>query len=177
MLFPFCVQICQQIQRNLRVLHFDCIRIHAAEHFKFTFFSSFATCKNSFFRFSTKMSEFFSFNRMISFDFYAKSQVNGNRLELIPPIFSIAWSFIIIFCVCEFGERLTQQFDMFDVTLCECTWYLMPIELQRMLVIVMSNARQPIHMSSYGGIQSTRNSFKQVRLNIVIVIFPKNAFC
>lgn len=41
-------QIYQPIQRNYRIFNFDCIRIHAVEHFEFTFCSCFATCKTSF---------------------------------------------------------------------------------------------------------------------------------
>lgn len=69
----------------------------------------------------------------------------------------------MIFCICEIGESVTQQFDVFDKTLKRSKFYLMPIELQRMLVIVLSNSQQPILLHGYGGIQCTRESFKQVR--------------
>lgn len=86
-----------------------------------------------------------------------------NPVELLPPIFSMTWSFAIIFGVCEFGGQLTQQFGEFDERLCKCKWYLWPIELQRMLIIVISNAQQPSYMLGYGNIVCTRYSFKQVR--------------
>lgn len=76
------------------------------------------------------------------------------------------WSFVIIFCICEFGEQLTQQFQVFDDALCKFKWYLMPTEMQRMLVIVMSNTQQASFMYGYGNIECTRDSFKQVRSTI-----------
>lgn len=75
----------------------------------------------------------------------------------------MVWSFVVIFCVCEFGHQLTQEFEMFDEKLCQFNWYLLPIELQRMFVIVMANAQQPNVMQGFGNIQCTRDSFKQVR--------------
>lgn len=85
---------------------------------------------------------------------------------MIPPVFSLVWSFAIIFVVCEFGQQLTHQFVLFDEELCQFNWYLLPIELQRMLVIIMANAQQASFMQGYGNIQCTRGSFKQVRDNV-----------
>lgn len=84
-------------------------------------------------------------------------------MELVLPAISMSWSFVMIFCSCEIGERVTEQFDVFDITVKQCQWYLMPIELQRMFVIVLSSSQQPVYLHGYGDIQCTRASFKQVR--------------
>lgn len=64
--------------------------------------------------------------------------------------------------MCEFGQQLTSQFQAFDDAFCRCKWYSFPIELQQLLVIVMSNTQQLAYMQSYGNIQCTRESFKEV---------------
>lgn len=81
---------------------------------------------------------------------------------MLQPLLSIVWSFGIIFCICEFGERLTLQFIAFDRQVWQTKWYSMPTELQRMLLVLIANAQQPAFLKSYGNIECTRDSFKMV---------------
>lgn len=55
-----------------------------------------------------------------------------------------------------------MEFELFNDALYQCKWYLLPIELRQMLVIVMSNAQYPTHMRDDGNIECTRDSFKEV---------------
>lgn len=96
--------------------------------------------------------------------FHLKSDDNSNPMEILPQLLSTIWSFVQLFFVCEIGERVSQEFEMFDETLYQSKWYLFPIELQRMLVIVVSNAQQSVFVQGFGNILCTRDSFKRVRL-------------
>lgn len=91
---------------------------------------------------------------------------NSCAMDILSQLMIIIWPFIHIFFVCEFGQRLSGQFDMLDAAFCQCKWYLLSIELQRMLVIVMSITQQPVILQGYGNIQCTRGSFKQVKIFI-----------
>lgn len=79
-----------------------------------------------------------------------------------PPFICMICSLAAILIVCEFGHQLTSQFNRFDERLCHSKWYLLPMDLQKMLVIVMTNTQQPAYLHSYGNIELTRNSFKEV---------------
>lgn len=83
----------------------------------------------------------------------------ANPAELIRMF----WSFAIIWSVCEFGERVTQQFDALAQELFQFKWYLYPIEIQRMLLIFMAGVQQSALIRSYGGIPCTRESFGKVQ--------------
>lgn len=93
---------------------------------------------------------------------FKKSNSTSTTSELLQPLLSVVWSFAIVFGICEFGERLTGRFDVFDATLWQCNWYSYPIELQRSLPILMANAQQIPFLKSYGNITCTRDSFKMV---------------
>lgn len=67
-----------------------------------------------------------------------------------------------MFFACEMGERLSSQFVTINDALSKCKWYLFPIKLQRMLVIVTANVQQEAHIQSFGTLPCLRDSFKTV---------------
>lgn len=83
-------------------------------------------------------------------------------MEWANPISLVLCSFTLIYLLCELGEKVTSCFGVFNVELYRCHWYLFPIEVQRMLVIFMSDTQQPIFIRSYGNIMCTRKVFKKV---------------
>lgn len=72
------------------------------------------------------------------------------------------WSLILAFIPNELGERmgsamseindLTEQFD----------WYSFPIEIQKMLPIILIIVQQPITIKCFGSISCTRETFQAV---------------
>lgn len=67
-----------------------------------------------------------------------------------------------IILLCEPGARMTIEFEMFEENLNQCDWYTLPIEMQQMYMIFLSNTQSPIQMSSYGGIVCDRETLKKV---------------
>lgn len=45
----------------------------------------------------------------------------------------VFWTFAMIVFFCELSEMVTNQFNHFSDELGQCSWYLLPIGLQRML--------------------------------------------
>ena len=66
------------------------------------------------------------------------------------------------FVICELGERVTDQFDQFGEELAQCEWNELPIEMQRMYLIFLSDTKHRLNIRSYGGIICTRETFKMV---------------
>lgn len=54
------------------------------------------------------------------------------------------------FLLCYFGKLATESFDEMSVCLYNSNWELMPINLQRNLIIIMQNAQQPIYYHGFG---------------------------
>lgn len=72
-------------------------------------------------------------------------------------------SFAQIFIFCEFGEKLTSQFNEIDKELFNCDWYTFPIEVLRLLPMVINGTHYPVLLNGIGGLTCTRETFKNVR--------------
>lgn len=74
----------------------------------------------------------------------------------------ILWIFSLDLVTCESGEKVTSHFDHFGSEFGQCEWHKLPIEMQRIYLIFLSDTQQPKNVQSYAGITCTRNTFKQV---------------
>lgn len=101
--------------------------------------------------------------------------LNSNPMGIITPFCILTWSFAIIACICECGERVAEQFFDFNDKLNQCKWYSFPLDVQRILLIFMGDAQQPTFIRGYANILCTRNSFKEVR-TLVMDFSIKNHF-
>lgn len=77
-------------------------------------------------------------------------------------IVTVGWIFTTIYFVCHLGENVTYNFNVFNEELCRCDWYLFPNEMQRVFLIVLSGAQQPIVIQGYANIVCTHETFKKV---------------
>lgn len=91
-----------------------------------------------------------------------QSQHLGNPVEFIRPSTLIFWSFCAIYLICEFGENIFNRFDEIDSILYQCEWYKLPIEMKRLLTIILMSIQQPIVIQGFGNISLRRIMFKKV---------------
>lgn len=68
---------------------------------------------------------------------------DGDFVVILVTIFASIYPICIIFTCCELGERLSIVYDQMDFDIGQFDWYRFPIEIQRLLPLVMMNA-QPI---------------------------------
>lgn len=62
----------------------------------------------------------------------------------------IVWVFAFIFCVFEFGERLTCGFEEINDVYDQCSWYLFPCKAQQMLIMLLKIAQKPVELRVFG---------------------------
>lgn len=97
------------------------------------------------------------------FNFSPKMNFNPENLyEVITSLLVLFWGLFAVFFFCECGKIVSTQFTMFDHDLWQCNWYLFPIEMRRLLALVMSNTQNPATLFSYGNFECTRDTFKRV---------------
>lgn len=77
----------------------------------------------------------------------------------------VYWSFAFTLFFCEFGERVTSEFDELNDIMNQLDWYTFPIEVQQTLPIIIAAAQDPVIMRGFGNIECVRQSFKQVSAN------------
>ena len=100
------------------------------------------------------------FNRFLFYTAHTKDNLDlPAQLNLSILVF---WSFAIIFALCELGAQVTKQFNTLNEELGQSKWYMLTIEVQKMILIFMSDAEQPVFLQGYGNIECTRDAFKNV---------------
>lgn len=89
---------------------------------------------------------------------------------LVPELF---WGFLVIGLVCEFGEMVSSRFIMFNDHLEQCRWYLFPIEMQRMFIVVTVNTQRSTVIHAFGNAECSREANKKVRvmMNLIDIKF------
>lgn len=63
------------------------------------------------------------------------------------------------------GQRLTDEFDEIKLTIDKFKWYLLPIEIKRMLPMIKANAQEPVPLECFGSIVCIREVFKNVGID------------
>lgn len=85
--------------------------------------------------------------------FYSNDCSNGN----------VIYSFAQFFVLCEFGERLTRQFNEVDREHFNSDWYRFPFGVQKILPIIINGTYYPVLLKGIGGLICTHETFKNVR--------------
>lgn len=81
---------------------------------------------------------------------------------MINVLTMIFWSLFAIGLGTEYGEWLASDSDKMYIKLCQFDWYLLPIELQRVLIVVMLGGQKSIIVRGFGNIACARETFKKV---------------
>ena len=78
---------------------------------------------------------------------------------MFTTLMGVVWNFLMLYLYCEMGESVEQQFDVFHEELRRLDWYLFPIEIQSMLVIMLSSSQQSKCIQGFANIACTRDAF------------------
>lgn len=89
---------------------------------------------------------------------------------------ALFWVCVLNFSICELGEQVNHQFEIFGEELERCNWNNLPTELQRMYLIFLSDIQQPVNIQSYGGIICSRDTFEKVFTSIMRSLFSTTSF-
>lgn len=83
-------------------------------------------------------------------------------LDTLAAIILVLWAFILMFISCDFGQNLTNQFELFEYEFYTCKWYLLSIELQRIYAFAAMNVQRSVSVQGFGNIQLTHETSKKV---------------
>lgn len=114
----------------------------------------------------TNCSFFLLFNSefdRIMFVFFKAPENSFDSVVCMKTCVFIFWTFVSIILYCECGEGITNEFDKFHYEVDQYKWHLLPLEMQKMAIIVLANSQQPTLIRGYGNIVCRRETFKNVR--------------
>lgn len=89
-----------------------------------------------------------------------------NSMVLLESIFHGLWSVSIVFAACELVQRMSNGISETGDLIWQTTWYLVPIDLQRLLPTVLNNAQQPAVVRYIGSVVCSRDQFKKVNIDL-----------
>lgn len=93
---------------------------------------------------------------------WSQHQDTNNTPEIILSFAEIFCSFIGIFCVCDFGQRIGDTFEKINMLIEQLNWYLFPCDTQPMLTIISIVAQRPVELEIFGSMSCNRRTFKKV---------------
>lgn len=84
-------------------------------------------------------------------------------MDFARPAVLVFWAFVQILLFCEFGVRLTEKFYEISNEIFHFDWFILPIDIQRMLPFISYATQKPMIIGGFGNVQCTRDSLKNVR--------------
>lgn len=87
----------------------------------------------------------------------------------------VVWSSALTFIPCELSERVSHAFNGINDMIWTVDWYKFPIEMKKMIPIILIESQSPVSLKCFGSIACDRELFKRVRITIgvhVTLLFP-----
>lgn len=78
-------------------------------------------------------------------------------MVLLEPMFYGLWAVSIVFAACELVQRLSNGINETGNMIGQINWYLLPIDLQRLLPTIINNAQQPAVVRCIGSVICSRD--------------------
>lgn len=93
------------------------------------------------------------------------------KIDFLTCITFGFWSLIQIFVFCEFGENVSEQFGKLNKAIYKCRWYSFPMDMQKMIQIILVSTQQPVNLRGYGNVECSREAFNRVSLRLFFLDF------
>lgn len=81
---------------------------------------------------------------------------------LLLALFYAAYAFGLIFFVCELGQRSEDAFKEIEYSINALEWNLFPLEIQRLLSIILTMSQKPVELQFFGSFSANHETLKKV---------------
>lgn len=82
--------------------------------------------------------------------------------EVLNAFLNGIFGLVAVFIACEIGQRISDTFDQISFSIDQFAWYLFPIQIKRILPMIMENSQESVSLACFGSIVCTREVFKNV---------------
>ena len=72
------------------------------------------------------------------------------------------YAFGVAFIACEIVQHICDAINSYDMHIGQTDWYLYPIELKKMLPVIINMAQKPVVIKGFGSMPTNRELFKKV---------------
>lgn len=70
--------------------------------------------------------------------------------------------FLKLYIFCHFGDQVTQRFEMIGDNVYQLAWYMLPLDVQKQLPMVIALAQKRVYVRGFADTRSTREVFLKV---------------
>ena len=81
---------------------------------------------------------------------------------LLIAIGYACYAFGVVFIACEIVQHVCDAINSFDMRIVQIDWYLYPIEMKKMLPVIINLAQKPVVIKGFGSMPTDRELFKKV---------------
>lgn len=83
-------------------------------------------------------------------------------MMVLMAIGYVVYSFGVVFIACEASQNGCDAVNAFDTEIGQINWYLYPVEIKKMLPMIMNMAQKPVQIGGFGTMTTDRELFKKV---------------
>lgn len=77
-------------------------------------------------------------------------------------LYLVSWPLATTYIACEIGEQLNTEFSNICELIDQLKWYLFPINVQKILPLIIISVQTPIDLECFGSISCSREVFNCV---------------
>lgn len=77
-------------------------------------------------------------------------------------LYQLGYSFVFVFIASEFGHSISTAFIEIDYEIGQFDWYKFPMEMRKILPILLMVTQKPLTLEVFGSITCERETFKKV---------------
>lgn len=85
---------------------------------------------------------------------------------MFPIIMTMVEGVFDIYLYCYFGKLATDSYMKMADCLYQSNWHILPIELQKYMILMINNMQQPLHYYGFGISLLNLETFIKVRIEI-----------
>lgn len=87
---------------------------------------------------------------------------------MLITIFFTSYIFGAVYAICELCQRISNQYLELSDLIGQCTWYLFPAEIKRVLPIIILGVQQEVSVECFGSTACNRETFE--RVNFILTV-------
>lgn len=87
----------------------------------------------------------------------------GNRLDVLRLIIMLLFVVVYIVFLCLVGDTATTRFEDVNTALWTCSLNEFPLDIQKMLPMILAATQKPIYLEGFMNVCCTREVLKVVR--------------
>lgn len=91
-----------------------------------------------------------------------------NAIDMVIAFYRLCYAFGLLFMYCEMGEQISGAFGEIEDEMYEMDWHLYPIKTQKIMLIILINAQQPVEFMGFGNFPANRETMQRVNSTQII---------